>query len=124
MLGWGKTGTVDASGTVSPPPSQEIYQCYAVALYRQALLNLDDSATGGYVVSDPIVNECALAAMPEPGEDGAGYHLAELVFRRARQWPSCWRSRIAARGREHSDSCYPAARGTSGSAHCWGSIRV
>jgi hypothetical protein len=85
MLGWGKTGTVDASGTVNPPPSQEIYQRYAVALYRQALLNLDDSATAGHVVCDPVVNECALAAMPEPGQDGAGYHLAELVFRRSRQ---------------------------------------
>ncbi len=85
MLSWGKTGTVDASATVSPARSQEIYQSYAVALYRQALLNLDDSATAGHVVCDPIVNECALAAMPECGEDEARYRLAESVFRRFRQ---------------------------------------
>jgi hypothetical protein len=85
MLGWGKTGTVDASATVSPARSQEIYQRYAVALYRQALLNLDDPAPAGHVVGDPIVNDCALAAMPERGEDDARYRLAELVFRRSRQ---------------------------------------
>jgi len=85
MLGWGKTGTVDASATVSPARSQEIYQRYAVALYRQALLNLDDSASAGHVVCDPVVNDCALAAMPERGEDDARYRLAELVFRRSRQ---------------------------------------
>jgi hypothetical protein len=85
MLGWGKTGTVDASATVSPSRSQEIYQRYAVALYRQALLNLDDSASAGHVVCNPVVNECALAVMPERGEDDARYHLAELVFRRSRQ---------------------------------------
>ena len=85
MLSWGKTGTVDASATVSPARSQEIYQSYAVALYRQALLNLDDSALTEHVVCDPVVNECALAVMPEHGEDDARYRLAELVFRRSRQ---------------------------------------
>ena len=85
MLSWGKTGTVDASATVSPSRSQEIYQRYAVALYRQALLNLDDSASAGDVVCDPVVNECALAAMPERGEEDGRYRLAESVFRRPRQ---------------------------------------
>jgi hypothetical protein len=85
MLGWGKAGTVDASATVSLSRSQEIYQRYAVALYRQALLNLDDSASAGHVVCDPVVNECALAVMPERGEDDARYDLAELDFRRSRQ---------------------------------------
>jgi hypothetical protein len=85
MFGWGKTGTVDASATVSPPRSQEIYERYAVALYRQALLDLDDSAPAGHVVCDPVINECALAMMPERGEDDARYHLAELVLRRSRQ---------------------------------------
>jgi hypothetical protein len=85
MPGLGKAGTVRGSATVSPARSQEIYQRYAVALYRQALLNLDDSAPAGHVVCDPVVNECALAVMPERGEDDARYHLAELVFRRSRQ---------------------------------------
>jgi len=84
MLGLGKTGTVRASATVS----QEIYQRYAVALYRQALLNLDDPPSAGHVVCDAVVNECALAAMAERGEDDAQYRLAEPVFRRFRQWRS------------------------------------
>ena len=33
----------------------------------------------------PLVNESALAAMPEHSEDDARYRLAELVFRRSRQ---------------------------------------
>lgn len=85
MLGWGKAGTVDASATVSLSRCQEIYQRYAVSLYRQALLNLDDSASAEDVVCDPVVNECALALMPEHGEDDARYDLAELVFGRSRQ---------------------------------------
>jgi hypothetical protein len=85
MLGLGKTGTVRGSATGSPACSQEIYQRYAVALYRQALLDLDDPAPAGHVACDPLVNECALAAMPECGEDDARYRLAESVFRRFRQ---------------------------------------
>ena len=46
-LSWGKTRTVHASATVSPARSQEIYQRYAVALYRQALLNPDGPAHPG-----------------------------------------------------------------------------
>ena len=88
MLGWGKTGTVRASATVGPARSQEIYQRYAVALYRQALLNLDDPASAGHVLGEAVVNECALAAMPERGEDDARYRLAESVFRRSRQLAS------------------------------------
>ena len=85
MLGLGKTGTVHASATVSPARSQEIYQRYAVALYRQALLNPGDPAPAGNVDCAPVVNECALAAMPERGEDDRRYRLAESVFRRSRQ---------------------------------------
>jgi len=81
MLGLGKTGTVRASATVS----QETYQRYAVALYRQALLNLDDPPPAGHVVCDAVVNESALAAMAERGEDDARYRLAEPVFRRFSQ---------------------------------------
>jgi len=40
MVGLGKTGTVRASATAS----QDSYQRYAIALYRQALLTPDDSA--------------------------------------------------------------------------------
>ena len=79
MLGLGKIATVRDSATVSPARSQEIYQRYAVELYRQALLNPDDPAPAGHVACDALVNECALAAMPERGEDDARYRLAEAV---------------------------------------------
>ena len=71
MLGLGKTGTVRGSATVSPARSQEIYQRYAVALYRQALLDFDDPAPAGQVACDALVNECALAAISGRGEDDA-----------------------------------------------------
>ena len=116
MLGLGKIATVRDSATVSPARSQEIYQRYAVELYRQALLNLDDPASAGHVACDALVNECALAAMPERGEDDARYRLAESVFRHSQAGPGRRRT-IAAPGREHSDSRYSAAWGTSGSAH-------
>ena len=88
MLGLANTGTVRGSAPVSPARSQETYQRYAVALYRQALLNLDDPPSAWHVVCDAVVNECALAAMAERGEDNAQYRLAEPVFRRFRQWRS------------------------------------
>ena len=85
MLSWGETAVVPAPDRANPARSQEIYQRYAVVLYRQALLNLDDPASAGHVACDALVNEYALAAMPERGEDDARYRLAESVFRRFRQ---------------------------------------
>ena len=85
MLSWGETAVVPAPDRANPVRSQEIYQRYAVVLYRQALLDLDDPASAGHVACDALVNEYALAAMPERGEDDARYRLAESVFRRFRQ---------------------------------------
>jgi len=85
MPGLGKTGTVRGSARGSPARGQEIYQRYAVVLYRQALLDLDDPAPAGQVACDVLVNERALAAMPERGDDDARYRLGESVFRRFRQ---------------------------------------
>jgi hypothetical protein len=70
MSGLGKAGAVRGSARVSPARSQEIYQRYAVALYRQALyrqalLKPRDPAPAGHVARDVLVNECALAAIPE-----------------------------------------------------------
>ena len=59
MLGLGNTGTVRGSAPVSPARSQEIYQRYAVALYRQALLNPGDPA--------------------HPGQRRAGLHPREMA---------------------------------------------
>jgi hypothetical protein len=73
MLGLGKTGTVRASATASSARSRDLYQRYAVALYRQALLTLDDSALTEDVVYDVVVNERALALVPERGEDNGRY---------------------------------------------------
>ena len=85
MLGSGQTGTVRASAAASSARSQDIYQRYAAGLYRQALLNLDSSAMAEYDVRDVIVNESALARVPERDEDDARYRLAQLVFRRCQQ---------------------------------------
>lgn len=92
MRYWGETAVVPAPDRASPGRSQEIYQRYAVVLYRQALLNLDDPASAGHVACDALVNEYALAAMPERGEDDARYRLAESVFRRFRQWAALLRA--------------------------------
>ena len=85
MLSWGETAVHPAPDRANPARSQGIYQRYAVVLYRQALLNLDDPAPPGHVACDALVNEYALAAMAERGEDDARYRLAESVFRRFRQ---------------------------------------
>jgi hypothetical protein len=76
MLGLGKTGTLRASATASSAPCRDIYQRYAAtmfrqALYGQALLTLDDPAPAEHFVGDAIVNECALALVPERGQDDA-----------------------------------------------------
>jgi hypothetical protein len=68
MPGLGKTGTVRASVTASSARGRDIYQRYAVALYRQALLTAGDPAWAEDVVYDVIVNERALALMGEHGE--------------------------------------------------------
>ena len=80
MLGLGKTGAVRASATASLARGQDIYQRYATALYRQALLTPGDPALAEHVVCDAIVNECALAAMPALGEDHARYVRASRVL--------------------------------------------
>jgi hypothetical protein len=85
MLSWGETAVGPGPDRANPARSQETYQRYAVVLYRQALLNLDDPASAGHGASDALVNEYALAAMAERGEDDARYRLAESVFRRFRQ---------------------------------------
>jgi hypothetical protein len=90
MLGLGKTGAVRASATASPAHSRDIYQRYAVALYRQALLAPYDSALAEHAVCDVMVNECALAAMPDRGEDDARYPLAPSRSRR--RWRARWRA--------------------------------
>ena len=85
MLGWGKTGRVRASATASSARSRDSYQHYAVALYRQALLTLNDPVLAEHVVGDVVTNEDALDLGPERGEDNTRHHLAELVFRRCHQ---------------------------------------
>ena len=78
MLGLGKAGTVRAPAAAIPACDREIYQRYAARLYRKALLNPADLAEAGQGASDAIVNECALAAMPERGEGDARYRQGAL----------------------------------------------
>jgi hypothetical protein len=83
MLGWGNTGTVRGSAPVGPARIQETYQRYAVVLYRQALLNLDDPASAGQVDCDALVNECALAAIQGRGKDNVRFGLGYIRLRAA-----------------------------------------
>jgi hypothetical protein len=87
MLGSSKTGAVRALVRASPARSRDadIYRRYAVGLYRQALLTRADPALAEHLVCDVIVNECALARIPERGEDDARYRLTGAVFRRRQQ---------------------------------------
>jgi hypothetical protein len=71
MLGLSKTGQASASATATSTSSRDLYQRYAVALYRQALRSVDDSALAEPVACDVMVNERALALVPERGEDDA-----------------------------------------------------
>jgi hypothetical protein len=64
MLGLGKTSTVRPSAAVDSALGQDIYRRYATALYRQALLAVDDWALAEHAVCDVLVNERALAALP------------------------------------------------------------
>ena len=105
MLGSGKTSTVRASVTASSARSRDadLYRRYAAGLYWQALLTRGDPALAEHVVCDVIVNEAALALIPERGEDDARYRLTESVLRRCQQlaagawlsirvtWPFCTR---------------------------------
>ena len=87
MLGPGKTRAVRALVTVGSARGRDadIYRRYAVGLYRQALLTRGDPALAEPVVCDVIVNECALARIPERGDDDARYRLTRSVLRRCRQ---------------------------------------
>jgi hypothetical protein len=84
MLGSGKTGTVRAFVTASSARSRDadIYRRYAAGLYRQALLTRGDQALAEHVVCDVIVNEAALARIPERGEDDARHRLRDLIAHR------------------------------------------
>src|SRR5579862_3595891 len=99
MLRSGETGAVRALVTASSARSRggDIYRRYATGLYRQALLTRGDPALAEHVVCDVIVNECALARIPERGEDDARYRLTGSVLWRYRQAVSQAAARIARR---------------------------
>jgi hypothetical protein len=73
MLGSSKTGAVRAVATATPSRGADLYRRYAAGLHRQALLTRGDPALAEHVVCDVIVNERALARMPERSEDDARY---------------------------------------------------
>jgi hypothetical protein len=92
MLGSSKTGAVRAFVTASSARSRDadLYRQYAAGLYRQALLTRGDPALAEHVVCEVIVNEHALARMPERGEDDAPYRRSPRVrsIRRPRVRPA------------------------------------
>jgi hypothetical protein len=79
MLGLGKGSTARAPAMASSARSRYVYQRYAVALYRQALLAFDDPALAEQVVCDVIVNERALALMPERRSGQRLFHPGDLA---------------------------------------------
>jgi hypothetical protein len=87
MLGSGKTGVVRTRVTVSSARSRDADLCrrYAAWLYRQAPLTRGDPALAEHVVCDVIVNECALARIPERDEEGAPDRLRDPVLWRCQQ---------------------------------------
>jgi hypothetical protein len=76
MLGSGKTEAVRAFVAARSARGQhaDLYRRYAAALYRHALLTRGDPSPAERVVHDVLVNEAALARIPERGEDDA--HLS------------------------------------------------
>ena len=87
MLGFGKTGTVRAPVTASSDRSRDadIYDRYAVGVYRQALLTLGDPALAEHVVCDVIIDECALVPPRGRSEADTRHRLAESAFLRCQQ---------------------------------------
>jgi hypothetical protein len=87
MLGAGKTGGVRAFVTPSSERSRDadVYWRYAAGLYWQALLTRGDPALAEHVVCDVLVNEAALARIPERGEDDARHRPTESILRRCQQ---------------------------------------
>lgn len=98
MVRSGKSGAVRTLDTVGPSRDRDLYQRYATRLYRQALLTLGDQGLAERVVSDVIVDECALAPAPGHGEGDRPGRLAESVFRRCQQLAAdpAWRHRLPA----------------------------
>lgn len=87
MLGSGKTEAVRAFVAARSARGQDadLYRRYAAALYRHALLTRGDPSPAEHVVYDVLVNEAALARIPERGEDGAHYRPTGSVLRRCHQ---------------------------------------
>jgi len=87
MLGSGKTRAVRALVTASPARSRDAdpYLQYAVGLYRLALLTRGDSALAEPVGCAVLVNEGALARIPERGDDDARDRRTGPVLGRCRQ---------------------------------------
>jgi hypothetical protein len=87
MLGSGRTEAVRAFVAARSARSQDadLYRRYAAALYRHALLTRGDPSPAEHVVCDVLVNEAALARIPERGEDDADYRPTRSVLRRYRQ---------------------------------------
>ena len=89
MLGSGKTEAVRAFVAARSARSQDadLYRRYAAALYRHALLTRGDPSPAEHVVYDVLVNEAALARIPERGEDDAHYRPTGRSSGAVTSWP-------------------------------------
>ena len=113
MLGSSKTGAVRAFVTAGSPRGRDadLYRHYAAALYRQALLTRGDPAVAEHGVCDVIVNERALARIPERGENDARYRLSPRVRALLHAVMRRLRSSSAAVAEDDSQVRRPAAGG-------------
>jgi len=64
---------------------QEIYDSHAAALYRQALLTLDDAHLAEQVVGDVIIEECLRTAPSWADEEAVRIRLAVSAYRHCRE---------------------------------------
>jgi hypothetical protein len=108
MLGSGRASRARMSVTASGPGDRgaEIYEQYAAALYRQALLTLDDAGLAEQVVCDILVDECIRPPSAAGGgsASSARCRLAVSAYRR------CQELAAAPGWREHSPAQRPPAR--------------
>jgi hypothetical protein len=63
----------------------DLYDRYAAALYRQAVLTLGDATLAEQAVCDVIAAECARPRAPEDGRDDTDRRLVVMAYRRCRE---------------------------------------
>jgi len=87
MYGSAKNAVTGAAIPASPAGNRdtEIYDRHAAAVYRQALLMLDDESLAGQVACEVIAAECAASAESPGDPDRVSGRLAVSALRRCQK---------------------------------------